>query len=286
MKDVEYPCLLAFVRPERAEEMSFALVDLEATAVEERDDGTMTGSARAGAVQLIAGFGDRTARDRAQDALLAMGLEAAAADVVDDGWSSGWQAFFQPVVLDRLQIVAPWMEPPRRDRETIVIDPGLAFGTGGHATTRLVVRLLERRAAKAAMPDAVLDVGVGSGVLSIAAVELGAGRALGVDIDPESIEATRTNAAANGVGESIEARLGSAADVDGEWPLVLANIELGAFLSCATDIAARVAPGGELLVSGLLEEQADACAALFPGFEIAARVVEDGWAALSMRRVG
>jgi ribosomal protein L11 methyltransferase len=278
------PCLLVFAKADRAEEAAALLLDAGAGALEERDDGTMTGSAREGAVQLIAGFPDASSRDGARDVLAARGVEALAADVGDDGWSSGWRAFFEPVVLERLQIVAPWMEPPRADRRTIVIDPGLAFGTGGHATTRLVMSLLERRAAEGGLPDAVLDVGVGSGVLSIAAVMLGAGRALGVDIDPEAVAATRANASANGVAGSVEAVAGTPDDLGGAFPLVLANVELGAFSSCAPAIAALVAPGGELFVSGLLEEQIDAGEALFPGFERTALLTEDGWAAIALRR--
>jgi len=284
MATPEYPCLFAFIKQERVEETTSLLLDCGANALEERDDGTMSGSAKAGAVQLIAGFADAAARSRARDALAANGVEAASADIVDDGWSAGWRAFFAPVVLERLQIITPWMTPPRADRDTIVIDPGLAFGTGGHATTRLVMRLLERRAAQGGLPKAVLDVGVGSGVLSIAALKLGAKTALGVDIDPEAVEATLANAAVNGVGAGMEARAGSAGDIEGTWPLVLANIELGAFLIAAPAIADRVADGGELFLSGLLEEQVPACEALFSGFERTDLVAEDGWAALVMRR--
>lgn len=279
-----HPCLFAFARAERAEEIAALLPGWGALALEERDAGTMTGPGRDGVVELIAGFPDAASRDRARDGLAARGVEAIAADVADDGWSSGWRAFFRPVVLERLQIVAPWMEPPRPDLPAIAIDPGLAFGTGGHATTRLVVRLLERRAAGGGLPASVLDVGVGSGVLSIAAVKLGAARALGVDVEPEAVAAALENAAANGVADAVEARVGGPGEVDGEWPLVLANIELRAFLACAPAIAARVAPGGELFVSGLLEEQVEEGEALFPGFARTALLVEDGWAALALGR--
>ena len=205
-------------------------------------------------------------------------------DVTDDGWSSGWRSFFKPVELSRLLIVTPWMRVPEQDRATIVIDPGLAFGTGGHATTRLVLGLLERRAIERGLPAEVLDVGAGSGVLAIAAIKLGAESALAIDNDPAAVIATVQNATANGVAGAVEARLGTAAEVAGAFPLVLANIELAAFMECAAAIAVLVAPEGEVYLSGLLEGQVDAGAALFPGFERISSAVEEGWAALVLRR--
>jgi len=279
------PCLSVLVPREGAEEAAERLVDLGATAIEERDGTTMTGAGADDAACLIAGFAEPSVRDRAALALAQDGVEAIPMDVTDDGWSSGWRAFFEPVVLSKLLIVTPWMRVPAGDRATIVIDPGLAFGTGGHATTRLVLALLERRAIDRGLPALVLDVGSGSGVLAIAAVKLGAAHTLAIDIDPLAVIATAENAAANGVAEAVEARRGTAADVSGAFfPLVVANIELAAFQVCAAAIAALVAPGGELFLSGLLEGQADACAALFPGLERIGSTAEDGWAALVLRR--
>ena len=278
------PCLSVLVPEDRAETEIDRLVSLGATAIEERDRTTMTGAGEGGAVCLVAGFADPKSRDRAAQARAEDGVEAIPMDVADDGWSSGWRAFFKPVELERLLVMTPWMRVSAGDRAVIVIDPGLAFGTGGHATTRLVLELLERRAIERGLPEEVLDVGAGSGVLAIAAVKLGAARALAIDIDPAAVIATAENAAANGVGGSVEPRSGQARDVPGEFPLVLANIELAAFRECAADIRARVAPSGELFLSGLLEEQVDACAALFPGFERLASTALDGWAALALRR--
>jgi len=279
------PCLSVLVRRDAAEEAIERLVLLGATAIEERDETTMTGAGAADAACLVAGFADSAARDAAALALSHGGVEAIPMDVADDGWSSGWRAFFKPVELSRLLIVTPWMRVEARGRATIVIDPGLAFGTGGHATTRLVLELLERRAIERGLPAEVLDVGTGSGVLAIAAIKLGATSAVAIDIDPAAVIATRENAAANGVDAAVEARAGTAAEVSGAFALVLANIELAAFEICAASVAARVVPGGELYVSGLLVSQVDACAALFPGFETIASAAEDGWAALALRRV-
>jgi ribosomal protein L11 methyltransferase len=278
-----FPCLSIVVQGAQAEIATERLVDLGAAAIEERDGTTMTGPGAPDATCLVAGFADASARDRAAFELARDGVEAIPMDVADDGWSAGWRAFFKPVVLARLLIVTPWMPAAVDGRERIVIDPGLAFGTGGHATTRLVLGLLERRAEERGLPAEVIDVGCGSGVLAIAAVKLGAARALAIDIDPEAVTATRENAATNGVAGAVEARLGTAADVSGAWPLVLANIELAAFEACAADVAMLVAPGGEIYLSGLLEGQVEACAALFPGFAREASMIEDGWAALALR---
>ncbi len=279
-------CLHVHVSLERAEEVSYRLWDLGANGVEQRDATTMTTS-QTGQALLIAGYDSAELRDRAAAALAGEGADELLiepVEVVDDGWSTGWRKYFKPVVLGRLQVIAPWMDPPRADRETIVIDPGMAFGTGGHATTRLVLSLLEQSAAESGMPTRVLDVGTGSGVLAIAAVKLGAREALGVDIEMESVEATVENARVNGVGDRVRAELGGAEVARGAWPLVLANIQLAVFQKCAADISERVDPQGEAFLSGLLADQIDVCLELFPGFEVTKTLIEDGWAALALRR--
>jgi ribosomal protein L11 methyltransferase len=284
MKTVPFPCLSVLVAKEASESAVELVLAMGATAVEERDETTMTGAGERNATLLIAGFPDAVARDGAAVTLSREGVEAIPMDVVDDGWSAGWRAFFRPVELERLLVLTPWMDVPAGDRSVIVIDPGLAFGTGGHATTRLVLELLERRAIERGLPAEVLDVGAGSGVLAIAAIKLGARRALAIDIDPASVTATRENAAANGIKDAIETRVATARDLEGEFPLVLANIELAAFRECAAAIRALVAPSGELFLSGLLEDQIAACEELFPGFVPFDTRTSDGWAALALRR--
>ncbi len=211
-------------------------------------------------------------------------MEPAVLDVTDDGWSAGWRSFFKPVVLKRIQVVTPWMELPEGDRLSLVIDPGLAFGTGGHATTRLVLTMLEQLADDAGLPDEVVDVGIGSGILSIAAAMLGARKVVGVDIDPESMAAVRDNSRVNGVEDRIEALEGTAANLRGEWPLLLANIELKVFQRHAGEMAKLVAPGGEAILSGLLDEHVEECVALWKGFSVLDVLRDDGWAAVKLRR--
>jgi ribosomal protein L11 methyltransferase len=280
------PGLAATLPLELAEDAGCLLLDLGACAVEQRDETTLSAFAP-GLARLLAGFEDRGARDLALARLAAAGmrgLEAAAVEVEDDGWSAGWRKFFEPVVLSRLQVITPWMSPPRGDRLTITIDPGMAFGTGGHATTRLLLGLLEERAARGGLPGRVLDVGSGSGILAIAAALLGARDVSAVDVDPDSVTSTLENAARNGVSAAVRAERGTAGSIAGTWPLVLANLQLAIFETDAPDVAARVGDGGEVLVSGLLADQVEACAALFPGLRVSRRADADGWAALALVR--
>jgi ribosomal protein L11 methyltransferase len=280
------PCLKIFLDPERADDASGILADLHPCAVEQRDGSTLSGGEDGRAV-LIAGFDTQEDRDAAAESLREqawLGAQVEKTEIGDDGWSTAWRAFFQPVVLERLQVLTPWMNPPRRDRLTLVIDPGQAFGTGGHATTKLLLGAMETLAQQGELPEEVLDVGTGSGVLAIAALLLGSKRALGVDIEEESIDAALENADRNGVGGRLEVRLGQASDVKGDFPLVLANIQLAVFEQCALDIARTVAPGGLALLSGLLEGQGNAALGLFPGFALEATLREGEWIALRLRK--
>jgi len=288
MTDLKRLMLKVSAPAEYADDLSWDLAVAGAGAVEERDQGTMTPADDEDRVELIAGFENRAVREEAMRQLGEVygGISFEKIDQLDDGWQHRWREFFKPVVLDTLQIVTPWMAAPAADRTPIVIDPGQAFGTGGHATTQLILRMLEARAARGTLPRRILDVGTGSGVLAIAARVLGAAEVLGIDIEGESIEAAEQNSADNGVGDGCTYRLTDAAGIDGTWPLVLANLQLDVFLTGAGAIAARVAGRGEILISGLLIEQVAACLSLFPGFELVDRLEETEWAALALRRDG
>lgn len=280
------PILQLDVSPERAEDLSWDLADAGALAVEERDESTMN-KGEDEQVTLVAGFESREARAAAVSFLRNLGytdVPMVEIDEQSDEWQVRWREFFQPVVLERLQVITPWMSPPEKDRTTIVIDPGQAFGTGGHETTKLVLRMMERRATAGGLPARVLDVGTGSGVLAIAARKLGATSVLGIDVDEASVVAFAENAERNGVDNGLECFLGDAGSNADRWPLVLANLQLDVFLQCASDVADRVAPGGEILISGVLEEQVEPCLCLFPGFMLEERLRDGEWAALALRR--
>jgi ribosomal protein L11 methyltransferase len=175
-------------------------------------------------------------------------------------WAEAWKQHYKPVPIgERLIIVPAWLESPDEERIPIRIDPGMAFGTGTHPTTQLVLELLE-----AYIPQGgnLLDIGCGSGILSIAALKLGAARAFGVDVEAEAMPAAQKNAANNGVADQLEIALGSVDEIKAGFfeirqaPLVLANI-LAHILMGLLDagIGDLVAPEGVLILSGILEEQ-------------------------------
>ncbi len=189
---------------------------------------------------------------------------------VRPGWREGWRAFHRPVRVGRFWIGPPWLAPdPGSD--AVVIDPGQAFGTGAHGSTRAAARLL------LAQPTGgpVVDLGCGSGVLAILAARLGFGPVTGVDVDEAAVAATLTNAAANGV--AVEAyRLDVLREPLPVAPLALANLQLDLLEA----LFARDGLPDTVLVSGLLEREAFAPV----GWRAAARDVQDGWQGLLLRR--
>lgn len=265
------------------EELPYELYDYGAIGVETRDRFTMSNAPKADTVLYIGGFETEAARNRAADerSVRYPALEMTRGEMRDDGWSEGWKKFFKPVILEKLRVITPWMDLPQTHHQSIVIDPGQAFGTGGHATTKLMLQLIESHADRG-FPEHILDVGTGSGVLAIAAVKLGASHVLGFDIEEPSVEATRKNAARNHVSESIEVMLASPEEIDGAWPLVFANIQLAVFLEHANAVARLVAPGGTLYISGILEEQRDRCISLWPAFALKQVVQEGEWLAMEL----
>jgi ribosomal protein L11 methyltransferase len=188
----------------------------------------------------------------ARAAGLAGSPDFAVEPVAEQNWVQLTQAQFDPIrVSGRLWIVPSWHAAPDPVAISLVLDPGMAFGTGSHPTTRLCLEWLERCVTSGC---SVLDYGCGSGILAIAAARLGAGRVAGVDIDPQAVVAARSNAERNGVGALFA---DSALPVAGEYDLVVANILSNPLRVLAPAICAHVRPGGRLALSGILKEQAD-----------------------------
>jgi ribosomal protein L11 methyltransferase len=211
----------------------------------------------------------------------AVGLEAPEVvetrEVADQDWVSASQAQFEPVPIGTRLVVAPSWHPaePGDARIRIELDPGLAFGTGSHPTTRLCLEWLCDELREAA---SLIDYGCGSGILAIAAAKLGVPSVVGVDIDPQAVASANANAVANGV--RIEFRTTSdpapeAADV------VVANILSNPLKVLAPLLTALVRPGGRLVLAGLLERQVDEVASAYPQFSMHVHANLDGWACLA-----
>jgi ribosomal protein L11 methyltransferase len=203
--------------------------------------------------------------------------------VPEQDWVRLTQSQFDPVPITAdFWIVPSWHEPPAAARRLIRLDPGLAFGTGTHPTTRMCLRWIAQQApARAAGWQRVLDYGCGSGILAIAAGLHGAREIDAVDIDPAAVESTRANASANGV--ALRAALPDAAQ--GAYPLVLANILATPLKLLAPLLCGHLAPGGDLVLAGILERQADELTAAYaPWCSLAVSDREDGWILMTARR--
>ena len=187
--------------------------------------------------------------------------------IADQNWMEAWKTRYQPIMIGNNLIIVPvWMDSPAPERVSIRIDPGMAFGTGTHPTTQLCLELMETVyiGSGAVRPETVIDVGCGSGILSVAAIKLGSGFALGVDIDEASVKNSRENADNNQIAEEkFLIGLGSVDEVKSgmfaiqEAPLVLANI-LAPILIRLFDagLADLISAGGSIILSGILEHQA------------------------------
>ena len=203
--------------------------------------------------------------------------------VADADWVRLTQAQFEPIrIVDGLWIVPSWCEPVDPAAHNLVVDPGLAFGTGSHPTTRLCLQWL---AGGLAAGESVLDYGCGSGILAIAAARLGAGTVVGTDVDPQAIAASVANAAVNGVAAEFLLPHALAASAHRQFDVVVANILTNPLRLLAPALAARVRPGGRIVLSGILETQAGEVVAVYDDwFTIGVWKAEDGWVALAGTR--
>ena len=171
----------------------------------------------------------------------------------DEDWAHSWMAHYKPLEVGRrLWVVPSWCTPPQPDAVNLILDPGLAFGTGDHPTTALCLEWLSKQTLSG---KTLLDYGCGSGILSIAALKLGAAAAYAVDIDPLALDVTRRNAVHNGLHAGLTVMSPSSLSQDFQADIVIANILMGTLIELAPDIKGRVRAGGSLALSGLLAGQ-------------------------------
>ncbi|MSQ49745.1 MAG: 50S ribosomal protein L11 methyltransferase [Betaproteobacteria bacterium] len=263
----------------QAETLSEALLEAGAESVSlepaSQDTATVEPGARLRVVALAAGTTDPAVLVSTAAAIAAIAPPGfTVAPVEDQDWVRRSQSQFGPIcVTERLWIVPNWHTPPDPEAIVVRLDPGLAFGTGSHVSTRLVLRYLAKNIRGG---ERVLDYGCGSGILAIVAGKLGAGEIAATDIDPQALETTAANAANNGVTLNVTTPESLPAGV---FDLVLANILAGPLITLAPLLAARTRCGGRIVLSGILETQAaEVALAYAKDFDIAVDTVEEGWA--------
>lgn len=216
------------------------------------------------------------------------GTFVSAAEISDFGWAEKWKEFFLPRKVGTRLVVKPSWEPYEAAPGEVVltIDPGQAFGTGTHETTRLCLQFLEEAFDAGPPPRRVLDLGTGTGILGIAASRLGASCTLGIDTDPKAVEVAEENARINGVADRFAATFRPLSSAEGNFDLVLANILAEILIDLKGEIVSRCAPGALLILSGILEEKAGWVEEEFrsEGALPVGRKTDGQWAALLLRR--
>lgn len=213
-------------------------------------------------------------------ALDAQALDYQAEVLPDQDWERAYLAYYKPLDFGDLWVCPSWCEPPEPDAINVILDPGLAFGTGTHASTALCLDWLAGRRWHDA---SVIDYGCGSGILAIAALKLGARDAIGVDIDPRALVVSEENARRNDVADRYRFFLPEALPAGQFADLVLANILADPLVALAPTLIALVKPGGHLVLAGLLAEEAARVRKAYPEFDFAV-AGREGWAMLAGER--
>jgi ribosomal protein L11 methyltransferase len=276
--------LVVVAPPDELELLAAEMFELGALGVELQEPGLplMPGTPPLpeGGGRAIGHFGGRA---EAEEAARALGTEPPV-EVPEQDWVAAFRAHHRTMrVGPRSWVRPPWESAP--DGVSVVIDPGMAFGTGSHATTSLCLERCDELLSERPGAD-LLDVGTGSGVIALLAKKLGAGRVVGTENDPVALDAARAGAALNEV-EGVEWVLAEdPAEVRGEFAIVIANILLNTLEELAPRLAAKVAPGGRLVLSGLLAAQGDAASSAYrpQGLRELSRKDRDGWLRLEMGR--
>ena len=266
--------------------------------LDDEDEGTATGPITVRAYLEVNEQLEET-RQKLEESLFYLGMitpvpTPAYRQIADQNWMEAWKLHYKPILIGQGLLILPaWLESPDSKRIPIKIDPGMAFGTGTHPTTQLCLELMEKSSMFNPHLKIVMDVGCGSGILSIAALKLGAEKVLGVDIDLESVKNSRENAGLNQVGDELLLGQGSVAEIlRGDFtyksaPLVVANILAPVIIRLFdTGLADLVEAGGEIILSGILDHQSGnvIAAAETKGLKLKDQRQMGDWVALKMAR--
>lgn len=208
-------------------------------------------------------------------------------EIEKEDWWESWKKYFHPFrASGRLWVRPSWEEgePPEAGMSTLIVDPGRAFGTGAHETTRLCLNLIDE-ALKESPTDAMFDVGCGSGILTVAARLLGVRTVTAIDIDPLAVSATVENTAMNGVGDGVLAARADVRAISGKYDLVVCNILYQIIMGIAPELVKKVAPGGRLILSGFLVPELEGVELMFQnlGMTVEKREEIGQWGALVLR---
>ncbi len=211
-------------------------------------------------------------------------LEITVCDLPEEDWQSGWKQYYKPIHVERLVVVPLWEDYEAQDGETIMkIDPGMAFGTGAHETTRLCLKALTK---EDLTDKTILDVGCGSGILSIGGVLLGAKSAFGCDIDQLAVEVAKRNAALNGLENKTAYAAGDLLEVvEGQYPIVVANIVADVILMLLKDLKSVLLKGGTFIASGIIDDRKDELIQAIERCGLTVENIEEerGWVAITAK---
>ena len=197
--------------------------------------------------------------------------------VEQEDWQNGWRKYYHPMEIGRHLAVVPSWQEYETDRVKLILDPGLAFGTGGHETTSLCLEALDQLVRGG---ERVLDIGTGSGILAIAALKLGAAQAEGVDIDPVAVRTAGENAALNGVADRLTVLVGDLSDkASGQYQIITANIVANAIMALAPAVPGLMAEGGVFIASGIIDTRKEEVIAALQAAGLKVQEVKEkrGW---------
>jgi ribosomal protein L11 methyltransferase len=276
-----HPFVTIRVQPEQLELAQLRLWELGATGLEERDETTLTREPVPGQAVVIGAFPDEAAAHYAFNEIRQQ-YEAEIVYVPHEDWATEWRRGFGAQRIGKHLLLHPSWEDVASNAADVVltIDPENAFGSGDHETTRLVLRVLDQRVSGG---EHVLDVGCGSGVLSIAALRLGAASAMAIDIEADAVVVASRNAELNGVASRFQASTRSLREVGGTYDIVLGNIETRVLVDMPIELQSRLAPGGFLVLSGILRGEREELLAAYATMHLEELLEEGEWCACVLR---